>query len=163
MLPKDTCVPRFKAALSTIARTWKQRRCPSTDECIKRMSHTHTPHRHSGILLSHKKEQSGSFLEIWVMCASLLSLVQLFAISWTVACQTPLSMEFSRQEYWSGLPCPLPGDPLQGIFPTQGSNPNLPHCRQILSHLSHQGSPEIWMDLEFSLSLHHQNWITCLL
>ena len=29
---------------------------------------------------------------------------------WTIACQTPLSMEFSRQEYWSGLPCPPPGD-----------------------------------------------------
>ena len=42
MLPKDTCIPRFKAALSTIARTWKQRRCPSTDDCIKKMSHTHT-------------------------------------------------------------------------------------------------------------------------
>ena len=32
---------------------------------------------------------------------------------------------------------------LQGIFPTQGSNPGLPHCRQILYHLSHQGSPVI--------------------
>ena len=31
---------------------------------------------------------------------------------------------------------------LQGIFPTQGSNPGLPHCRQILYHLSHQGSPQ---------------------
>ena len=30
--------------------------------------------------------------------------------SWTVACQAPLSMEFSRQEYWSGLPFPSPGD-----------------------------------------------------
>ena len=29
---------------------------------------------------------------------------------WTVACQAPLSMEFSRQEYWSGLPFPLPGN-----------------------------------------------------
>ena len=32
---------------------------------------------------------------------------------------------------------------LQGIFPTQGSNPGLPHCRQILYHLSHQGSSRI--------------------
>ncbi|KAM7227273.1 hypothetical protein CapIbe_021686, partial [Capra ibex] len=30
---------------------------------------------------------------------------------------------------------------LQGIFPTQGLNPGLPHCRQTLNHLSHQGSP----------------------
>ena len=44
-------------------------------------------------------------------------------------------MGFSRQEYWSELPCPPPG-----IFPTQGLNPGLPHCRWILYHLSHQGS-----------------------
>ena len=35
--------------------------------------------------------------------------VQHFAILWTVACQAPLSMGFSRQRYWSGLPCPPPG------------------------------------------------------
>ena len=37
--------------------------------------------------------------------------VQLFATPWTVAHQAPLSMKFSRQEYWSGLPFPSPGDP----------------------------------------------------
>ena len=37
---------------------------------------------------------------------------------WTVACQAPLSMGFSRQEYWSGVPCPSPGDlPNPGIEP----------------------------------------------
>ena len=41
-----------------------------------------------------------------------------------VACQAPLSMEFSRQEYWSEL-----HSLLQGIFPTRGSNPGFPHCR----------------------------------
>ena len=45
-------------------------------------------------------------------------------------------MEFSRPEYWSGYPSLL-----QVIFPTQGSNPGLPHCRQILNQLSHKGSP----------------------
>ena len=41
---------------------------------------------------------------------------------------------------------------LQGIFPTQGSNPGLPHCRWILYHLSHQGSPRIleWVAYPFS-------------
>ena len=39
-----------------------------------------------------------------------LSHVRLFATSWTVACQAPQSMDFSRQEYWSGLPFPSPGD-----------------------------------------------------
>ena len=41
---------------------------------------------------------------------SCLSHVQLFATLWIVACQAPLSMEFSRQEYWSGLSCSPPGD-----------------------------------------------------
>ena len=36
--------------------------------------------------------------------------VRLFVTLWTVACQAPLSMELSRQEYWSGLLCPPPGD-----------------------------------------------------
>ena len=40
----------------------------------------------------------------------LLSCVWLFATTWTVAAQAPLSMGFSRPEYWSGLPCPPPGD-----------------------------------------------------
>ena len=39
-----------------------------------------------------------------------LSRVRLFATPWTVAYQAPLSMRFSRQEYWSGLPFPSPGD-----------------------------------------------------
>ena len=46
----------------------------------------------------------------WFQCvrAQLHSLVQLFATPWTAACQAPLSMGFSRQEYWSGLPFPTP-------------------------------------------------------
>ena len=55
----------------------------------------------------------------------------------TVACQAPLTMSFSRQEYWSGLP---EDSLLQGIFLTQESNLHLLHCRQILYHLSHQGN-----------------------
>ena len=47
-----------------------------------------------------------------------LSRVQLFATPWTVAYQAPPSMGFSRQEYWSGLPFPSPGDlPDPGIEP----------------------------------------------
>ena len=48
----------------------------------------------------------------------LLSRVRLFATPWTVAYQGPLSMGFSRQEYWRGLPFPSPGDlPDPGIEP----------------------------------------------
>ena len=47
-----------------------------------------------------------------------LSCVQLFVTTWTVAYQVPLSVGFSRQEYWSGLPFPSPGDLLNpGIEP----------------------------------------------
>ena len=70
-----------------------------------------------------------------------LSCVQLFVTSWAVAFQAPLSMEFSRPEYWS-----------RGIFPAQGLNPGLPHCRWFLNHLSHQGSLRIleWVAYPFS-------------
>ena len=64
-----------------------------------------------------------------------LSHVQLFATPWAVAYQIPPSMRFSRQEYWSGLHFLL-----QRIFPTQRSNPGLPHCKRTLYCLSHQGS-----------------------
>ena len=98
----------------------------------------------------------------------------LFVTTWTIACQLPLCMGFSRQECWNGLPFPspedlsnpgikprspalqadsLPAEPpgkakngvgspslLQGILPTQGSNPGLLHYRQIFYGLSHQVS-----------------------
>ena len=48
------------------------------------------------------------------------------ATPWTVAHQAPLSMEFSRQEYWSGLPCSPPGDlPNPGIETTPPASPAL--------------------------------------
>ena len=50
----------------------------------------------------------------------------LFVTLWTVAHQAPLSMGFSRQEYWSGVPCPPPGDlPDPGIEPTSPLSPAL--------------------------------------
>ena len=50
--------------------------------------------------------------------AKSLSHIQLFVIPWAVACRAPLSMGFSRQEHWSGLPFPSPGDlPEPGIEP----------------------------------------------
>ena len=63
----------------------------------------------------------------------LLSRVRLFPTLWTIQ-----SVEFPRPEYWSRYLSLL-----QGIFPTQGSNPGLPHCRWILYQLRHKGSPRI--------------------
>ena len=52
------------------------------------------------------------------VCLLSLCHVQLSETQWTMARQAPLSMEFSKQEYWSGLPRPLPGDlPHPGIEP----------------------------------------------
>ena len=56
-----------------------------------------------------------------------LSRVQLFATPWTVACQAPLSQDSPGKN--PGVGCHFL---LQGIIPTQGSNPGLPHCRQTL-------------------------------
>ena len=70
---------------------------------------------------------AGKFLTSWAtrvcVCSvqSCFSHVRLFATLWTAACQIPLSMGFSRQEYWGGLPCPPPGDP-----PNSGMKPVTP-------------------------------------
>ena len=79
-----------------------------------------------------------------IMCACMISCsshVWLPVTLWTVARQAPLSMEFSRQEYWGGLPCSPPGDlPNQGIEPPTPASPAL----QVDSlPLSCQGSPHI--------------------
>ena len=60
------------------------------------------------------------------VCAQSLSRVQLFVTLWTVACQAPLSTRFSRQEHWSGMPCPSLGDPPNpGIEPASLTPPAL--------------------------------------
>ena len=82
-----------------------------------------------------------SVLGIWWFpsprrCAESLSYVQLSATPWTVAHQAPRSTGFSRPEYRSGLPCPLPGN-----LPHPGLNSGLLHCGWALYHLSPQGRP----------------------
>ena len=86
-------------------------------------------------------QQSLDVLHVHLCLLSHFSHVRLFTISWTVAQQAPLSVGFSRQEYWSGLPCPPPGDlPDPEIEP--GSPPT--SALQVDSlPLSHQGSPDI--------------------
>ena len=57
-------------------------------------------------------------------------------IPWTVARQAPLSMGFSTQEYWRGLPFAPLGD-----LPDPGLEPGLLRCRQMIYQLSYEGSP----------------------
>ena len=61
-----------------------------------------------------RQEKTISLVKAAQLCLTL-------ATPWTAACQAPLSMEFSRQEYWSGLPCPSPGD-----LPNPGTKPKSP-------------------------------------
>ena len=65
-----------------------------------------------------KKKKKLVNTDVEHICVCMLSCIQLLVTPWTVAHQTPLSVGFSRQEYWSGLPFPPPGDlPNPGITP----------------------------------------------
>ena len=85
------------------------------------------------------------------MCAQPFSCVRLFATPWTVAHQTPLSMGFSRQEYWNGLPFPSPG-----VHSNPGIKPVFPVTPALQADsipLSHWGSPNMehnWYPIQSS-------------
>ena len=61
-IERDTCIPLFIAALFTIAKTWKQPRCPSTDECIKKLWYIYTVECYSAI----KRNTFESVLMRWM-------------------------------------------------------------------------------------------------
>ena len=90
-----------------------------------------------------------------------LSRVRLFATSWTVAYQAPLSMEFSRQECWSGLPFPSLGD-----LPDPGIEPGSPTLQAdaLLSEppgtLGKSVPQYIWhvQQAKTDLQVHNSNW-----
>ena len=67
-----------------------------------------------------------------------LSCIQLFATPWTIACQAPLSLEFSKQEYWSGLPFPSPGD-----LPDPGIKPGSPVLQRDCLPSNLPGKPQV--------------------
>ena len=139
---------------SILAKTTK----PTTIKISKRFRHQDPGHILQLLFANLHDEQTevNTDNQQRELCAHSLSRSD-SATPWAVAHQAPVSMEFSRQEYWSGLPCPPPG-----VFPTQGSNPGIPHCRQILYCLSHQGSPWIleWVAYPFSKgSSWPRNWI----
>ena len=112
-------------------------------------------------VLSRENKRDKQLAKQRNVCVCARSLNRIFVTPQTVTHQVPSSMEFSRQEYWSGFPIPTPGDlpnsgikptscaspalaggfvPLchwEAILPTQGSKPGLLHCR-IFYSLSHQ-------------------------
>ena len=62
IIQKHTCTPMFRAALFTTARTWKQLKCPSTEEWIKKMWYIYAMEYYSAI----KRNETGSFAETWM-------------------------------------------------------------------------------------------------
>ena len=78
----------------------------------------------------------------YTACMLCCSVVSDSATPWTVARQAPLSMAFSRQEYWSGLPCPPPGDLLNPWDRSRVSCTCLALPMESLL-LSHRGSPKV--------------------
>ena len=68
VIQKDTCTPMFIAILFTIARTWKQPKCPSTDEWIKKLWYIYTVEYYSTI----KRNEIGSFVETWMNLESVI-------------------------------------------------------------------------------------------
>ena len=99
------------------------------------------------ILFSKTQGKNHIILNISVGAQS-LSLVWLFVTPWTVTRQAPLSRGFSRQEYWSGLPFPSPGD-----LPDSELNPHL-HISWIAGEFFTSEPP--WMP---SITLEGHNWV----
>ena len=87
------------------------------------------------------------YLAMHACVLSRFSRVQLFVTLWTVACQASLFMGFSRQEYWSGLPCPL------GIKPV---SPTAPALQADSLPLNHQGN-SIWLYIPLKKTLEGTN------
>ena len=89
-------------ALLTIAKIWKQPKCPSTDDWIK-MFYTYT-YIHMYIYSYIYTKMFYIYIYIVLSC---FSHIPLFVTLWTAACQAPLSIGFSRKEYWVGWHCLL--------------------------------------------------------
>ena len=96
-----------------MANHWKKVQNTISDFHIVLQEHLRGKEVVSPKLLKERKEQVAELRlqpPVSACVLSHFSHVQLFAIPWTIANQSPLSMGFSRKEYWSGLPFPSPGD-----------------------------------------------------
>ena len=102
------------------------------------------------------KPKEGIDIQVLEACVDMLShfiCVWFFETLWTVGCQAPLCMGFSRQGYWSEFPGPSPGD-----LPDPEIEQRLLHCRWILYPLSHLGSPTVD---DKCAKTQERNWTKC--
>ena len=111
--------------------------------CLCRTLGTARVRHHLPLLELSSAPDSASLHGDSVVVVRLLSRVQLRVTSWTVARQAPLSMGFPRQEYWSGLPFPPPGD-----LPDPEIEPKSPALQADSFALSCQGSPKLLITAE---------------
>ena len=132
----------FIVHLFTIAEIWKQSKHSSMDEWIKSIYCTLYIYTMLCELMCHLdlnkagRKKRNCYIYIFAFVVQLLGCVQIFVALWSVAHQIPLFMDFPRQEYWSGLLFPSPGDLSHPeIKPTILQVDSLP--------LSHQRSPYI--------------------
>ena len=108
-----------------------------------------TLQQHTQLSIKTDKGLEQTFLQSEVKS---LSCVQLFATPWTVAHQAPPSMGFSRQEYWSGLPFPSPGD-----LPNTGIEPRSPALQADALISEPPGKPQ-WSDMQMD-SKHRKRYL----
>ena len=127
MISKITSVLSFPLQISVIYPWWE------------------TPHTQNGQYTEEKRNilpTTGIWHTVFIFSPCMHShfrRVWLFMTPWTVASQVPLSMGFSRQKYWSWLPCPPPM-----IFSMQGWNPRLRHLLNWQAGSLPLGLPGMW-------------------
>ena len=117
---ENTAYHSAATSQSSLIPSLNGRQPPLDDALSKQTAFSGVARKESPLLISQQvpavKQEAG-------MCAcQIASVMSNSATPWTLAHQAPLFMGFSRQEYWSGLPCPPPGDlPDPGIEPTSPS------------------------------------------
>ena len=107
-------------------------------------------------MLENRLDISFKEILLLLLLLSRLSRVRLCATPEMAAHQAPPSLGFSRQEHWSGLPFPFPGD-----HPHPEIEPCLPHSRKTLNHLSHLGSSSVQFSSVAQLCLTLCNPMNC--
>ena len=136
LCPRTSNLPTSLTCSCLLGKTTKLKAFLYSSSTLQHSCLPPAPPRHPILVFISKTCFKGRLWSSPHVCAQLLRCVRLCATPWTLARQAPLSIGFLRQEYWSGLPCPPPGD-----LPNPGIKPKSPALQAGSLPLSHQGSP----------------------